>query len=382
MTASDLTKEEKKIIEKILDSDEERYKKEFFEEHQDANSRKLFKKNWPQFRAEVREERRKMWIDTAMQMKAGIVPIAFYGKIIDQYGQPVMDANVAVRIDQEDIRHMLEIDYDGLLFGKKKITLNTDKNGVFKVEDKGRSLSIDSIEKAGYEVDRMKIQKTFEYPAYKPDISKPLIIKIRKRGELAFLMKTEGGLVLRKDKDDIHKERQFDLRTDYYIDSNYVQQEEKHTDMRVEVNYFYEDSIYEVNIITLDPNSGLILSNDLLYEAPEIGYEPQVLLEYEEVEPNQPFNNVQKYLYIKSRTLPQIYSRAVLDIRVREDALQFNLVAYANPTGSRNLEYDQEWNSKERLRRVDEKKKKAHLKWEQKQKEWKELEKERKKQSK
>jgi flagellar biosynthesis regulator FlaF len=377
MRTSDLTKEEKKAIEKFIDIQNKKVTEEM-KTSKDTEALKYFNEHW----SERIEMGRKMLIEEAMQLKASIVPIVFYGKIIDQYGQPVTDANVSVSIDQKDIRHSLEPNYGGLSFGKKEVILKTDENGVFKAEDKGKSFSIDGIEKSGYEVDRMKIQKTFEYPAYKPDISKPFIIKIRKRGELAFLMKSEGELWLDRDKDDIHKEREFDFQTTYYIDSNYVQQREKHTDIKAEVNYFYEDSVYEVNIITLDPNSGLILSNDLLNEAPEIGYQPEIFFEYEQLQPKQRGMEIQKYLYIKSRTSPQIYSRAVLNITRRDDSFRLRVIAYANPTGSRNLEYDQEWNSKERLRRVDEKKKKAHLKWEQEQKEWKKLEKEREKQSK
>ena len=101
------------------------------------------------------------------------MPISFYGKVVDEDGNPISDANV-------------EFVWQALS-GTPKVTTTSDEQGLFRLEGKvGKLLGV-YLEKEGYYVSRRE-QNSFDYGSpsahnfHVADPSSPVVFQLRKRG--------------------------------------------------------------------------------------------------------------------------------------------------------------------------------------------------------
>jgi len=132
-------------------------------------------------------------------------PIVFYGKVVDQAGQPIGQAVVTVKIDY--FKPSAALRRDNYL---DTITMprTTDANGEFHVDGvKGRILHIARIECPGYvtvpekdwHYERFYKYLSFRYavtqgnPVYVPDPRKPAIFPLRRPDEPRTLAPDKGG---------------------------------------------------------------------------------------------------------------------------------------------------------------------------------------------
>jgi hypothetical protein len=118
-------------------------------------------------------------------------PISFYGKVVDETAQPI--PGVEVDLGWTDMSPS----------GSSTRTLTTDDAGRFALTDeKGKTLVVHSLKKAGYVEANATNRYGFEYagfwePTYhEPDPDNPVIFYMRKKGEPAPLVSSEGKLVL------------------------------------------------------------------------------------------------------------------------------------------------------------------------------------------
>jgi hypothetical protein len=108
------------------------------------------------------------------------IPIRFYGKVVDQYGEPVAGASV----------HLQWVNLQGER-GVEETHVVTDAEGLFSLEGvRGKRLLVLRIEKNGYyDANANENQTGFEFanPAeeifYEPDASNPVVFMMRKKGE-------------------------------------------------------------------------------------------------------------------------------------------------------------------------------------------------------
>lgn len=118
-------------------------------------------------------------------------PIRFFGKVLDQNQQPV--SGVEVKLNWTDMSSK----------GTSEATRITDASGGFSlVGVQGKTLGIRSLIKEGYEEFLGSNQYSFEYAGfwepiyYVPDPKKPAIFYLRKYGEPAPLLTSEGKTVV------------------------------------------------------------------------------------------------------------------------------------------------------------------------------------------
>lgn len=101
------------------------------------------------------------------------VPIAFYGKLEDQFGGPVVGAQVVGNT----------IVYNGLKAGAEHVSVTTDANGLFQINaGKGESLGI-WPRKQGYVLatTRTEFKYSYMYPDhFTPDPKNPVVVKMWK----------------------------------------------------------------------------------------------------------------------------------------------------------------------------------------------------------
>jgi hypothetical protein len=264
------------------------------------------------------------------------VEINFYGKVVDQNGDPVKSADVALGLTRFS-------PLVSMLFGGIKIIhASTDEQGRFSIiGEKGRSIDLDKIKKEGYEyaISQNPV-RAFDYSGvqnpFNPDQTNPVVFHLRKKGEATFLIK-ELDLRLTLDVAESGKSVGFDLIRRVGIDdiSKPMFNGERLTcDLKMTATYNETNKTWSVVLMPGDTNGGILASSQLLYEAPPDGYQN----EYAFVAEGSHNLPATKYIYLRSRD-PAIYSRFEIEFAaVGDDIVQIMGNSVTNPYGDRNLE--------------------------------------------
>jgi hypothetical protein len=263
------------------------------------------------------------------------VEINFYGKVVDQNGDPVKAADVALGLTRFS-------PLVSMLFGEIKIIrVATDEQGRFSISgEKGRSIDLDKIKKEGYEYTiSQNPVRAFDYSGigapFIPDQNNPILFHLRKKGVSTFLIK-ESDLKLSLDIDESGKSVGVDLVMRHKIKNllNPILNGERLTcDLKMTATFNMTNKTWSVVLMPGDTNGGIIALDQLLYDAPQDGYQSEFAFVAEGQ--NLPANT---YIYLRSRD-PYIYSRFEIQfVTVGEDFVRIRGNSVTNPYGDRNLE--------------------------------------------
>lgn len=266
--------------------------------------------------------------------------ISFYGKVMDQNGNPVSGARVFCHI------HHFSPKAEDLFGAIKACEYETDGQGRFAIENEiGRSLYFTKISKDGY--DDMKLlstQRNFEYftkGVEKPFVAEkdaPIEFRLRKRGMTTFCL-TNNNLSLLISADKSGTSRGYDFVREKLIknlEAPFLNGEPLISDLIMKATLNQDDGTWKVTLLPGTPNGGIIASELLLYEAPNAGYQPEYSFTPEDRKPLKI-----KYIYVKSRD-PAIYTRIELQDYFNANLRYFCLstkITVTNPYGDRSLEY-------------------------------------------
>jgi hypothetical protein len=258
------------------------------------------------------------------------VPIVFFGKIEDQYGNAVANAVVkfGVRI------------YNGFESTVKNRETKSTENGLFTISGyKGQELGI-GVEKTGYTFVSMNGSGVYSrlYPEEQrahPDPNNPVLIKMWKfKGEEPLLQ--------------INKEIRLPFtNTPILFDLLSGTASKDNGDLEIVITRVL-GSVSKRNpgdwSIELKPiNGGIIVSDEQIsrvtYEAPQDGYKGNFLLRMEAT--NRSWcDSVHKVFFLKSRN-GRIYSKFSLDFGINFEPtslMWFQFKGVANTNNSRNWE--------------------------------------------
>jgi hypothetical protein len=267
--------------------------------------------------------------------EAHLTPILFYGKVIDQHGNPVADA---------------EVDYAGNNIpwgGGARQQMKTDAMGKFRIASTGISLSVNvskenhrsvfrrsdipPAEAAGdpSSSDSFNYAKLFGSTVHQPDKAHPVIFTLYKSGVLEPLIVDKGkDLIMAKDGTPIRIQMQPGnpktvIELQCWTDDK-SPNTERHYDWR-----------FKMTILA----GGMVeRRNEIAFYAPETGYDQQVF-EYsmaKELPGNQWKYEVKKNFFIRFED----DRYAILDVKMKTGGGHFAVVGFRlNPKpGSRNLE--------------------------------------------
>jgi hypothetical protein len=266
---------------------------------------------------------------------AHLTPILFYGKVIDQDGNPVADADV---------------EYVGNNIpwgGAARQRMKTDAMGEFQINATGISLSVDiskvshrsllrrsdvaPVEAAGdpSSSDSFKYATLFGPTVHRPDKAHPVTFTLYKSGVLEPLIVDKGkDLIMAKDGTPIR-----------------VQLQPGNPKTVIELQcWTYDQTLnserhYDWNFKMTIPAGGMIeRPNEIAFTAPMSGYERKVF-EYsmaKELPGNQWKDEVAKSFFVRFEG----DTYAVLDVKMISGGGNFAVVSFLlNPkSGSRNLE--------------------------------------------
>ncbi len=144
---------------------------------------------------------REHWYMTSVYWKKR-EPIQFYGRVVDQQGNPIADATVSIKINDFDMSSLLG---SSNYMTARRTSRTSDANGAFSITDtRGIILFVESVSHPQF----VKIpERDFEHQLhvgsfaysrerrsyYVPDPQKPAIFPLRKEGEERVLWPSRGG---------------------------------------------------------------------------------------------------------------------------------------------------------------------------------------------
>jgi hypothetical protein len=281
--------------------------------------------------------------DYIKELIEGEVDIEFYGKVIDQYKNPVSNAIVRYKVNQYDPYPSKSNIYH---VRQRELMLSTDSKGEFHITGiKGYSLSIEEIFKEGYEFHRNSDLKTYfrfdhgYIKVFKPDLNNPLVFTIRQMKSPSYLieMSTIGLQIKNKGSSGVTGYDVIQCRQIPDVNNMSRANRGNIPDLKIAYVYDSENRQWKLIISSDSEDSGIFVSNELLHEAPENGYRPQYIA-FLKIDSKDEINFDYKYLYLKSRS-PAIYSRIeVSGCVAKENFIRLNIRSLANPYGERGFD--------------------------------------------
>jgi hypothetical protein len=294
--------------------------------HIEPQSVRLFKAtNYPPRTTEERAQW-EWWekmdkVDSDFQWK---MPIEFYGKVVDQFGQPVTGAEV-------------ELNWTTVIGPvpdpKKRVFTGSD--GRFEVTDiQGKGITI-SVSKIGYESESDWIQ-SFEYAAFYqdnfhvPDQNNPVLFHLHKLLGAEPMYQFEANSEITFDRPPVMLDvatGKFAQNGDFSFSLRLDGRNEKEPDYTLQLG--------------AQNNAGFILTTERFpFNAPENGYQTVMSIHQKAGETN--YNSRQTFhFYAKSHDGK--YGVVWFEVNVPRigDTASCNATIRYNPSGSRNLEFDQ-----------------------------------------
>ena len=294
----------------------------------------------------------------------GNIKFSFYGKLIDQNNNPIPSIEIKYNVDVMNLFNARPY------LVSNASTVTTNIQGCFSIQRSGVKIVISPIEVSGYEFSHETNPKMmFGYaPPATPDSfvateANPFIFTLRKKNLPAYLL---GIGPTNESSKRIMEDVTNDINASIYIVPPWIDSggqpgylpggEEPQRgqvvrkgdkDLLIEGSLSEDGTHYDLEFSPITPNSGIILSDELLYEAPEAGYQSSIQLS---ILPGT--SELKKYLYIKLDN-GKFYGR--LDAEFRIDSLdktppkaRIFIDTWINPSGSRNLEFDEAYQFAER----------------------------------
>ena len=283
----------------------------------------------------------------AGQGRLQMVQMQFFGKVVDQFGQPVRDAAVHIQVSGPD---------ENPLRGIKALSIKTNPNGLFTIHERGVGFEVKTIKRSGYELvqagnqDR-KLKYSSHVPSevFVPGASNPVTFTLRKKGDPAAVVTRLHAFSLRPestgpyDLDLVNGGVDFSMRFPFSghpapVRMPELPQEEfqEHKDLGISGVFSGETSSWSINITALDEGGGVIASDSFAKDAPLEGYSSNVTIEVGVLKPNARDN---KYLFVKSRA-GGLYGLLELELVSHDKGLGISMTSWANLTGSTILEID------------------------------------------
>ncbi len=258
--------------------------------------------------------------------------VRIYGKVTDQEGRPVANADVMLRWETAEF-----------LIGKQKSSpqtewLKSDENGTwtFKI-DKPHRAFVAEVKKAGYALVARDSYGSAggNLVEHQTTRDNPVVSVLRKKGEATFLLK-ESSLHFQVLASESGKTIGYDLvqREPIRSVANPMGDDAARvTDLQVKATFNTNDATWTAVLSPGNTNGGIIVSEQLLYEAPDTGYQPEYTFTLEDRKPVKA-----KYVYLTSRD-PAIYTRLeIKHINANKDFFRLSGKSVTNPYGDRNLE--------------------------------------------
>jgi hypothetical protein len=259
------------------------------------------------------------------------VPIVFYGKLEDQFRNPVPGAQIAGNT----------IIYNGSGSGAKHLSVTSDANGFFQINaGKGESLGI-WPRKEGYALATTgtEFKYSYMYPEhFTPDANNPVIFKMWKLQGAEPLTGIDQRYKFRFTDGPVN----FDLLAGKIVPTG--------GDIKITISrspgIVSERTLQDWSVQVEAVDGGLIKTSvaeaRVTFQLPDEGYPASDLFIMSTNPPNKWFGGVDQMYFVKSRN-GQAYSKLNFGVSINqkpEEYVRVELHGELNPNGSRNFEAD------------------------------------------
>lgn len=275
--------------------------------------------------AETTEEDRSLaWKMRLRESYDRVQAVHVSGRVVDLDGDPVPEAEVKISWSQATF-------LIGVPEKPTVIWIKSDIRGEwFFSLDKPDCIYVMGAAKEGYEFVHAKYPCQDLVGLCRMTKGAPVIVRLRKKGEVTFLIRREGARSIRAYSPhsltnglDLMEERPDRPRAGGY------------TDIQLAINWLSNSNKWEVVFSAPNGADGLLAGTNLLYEAPQDGYQKSVVVHG----PSWP-----PHVYLRIRGQP-VYSRLDLEYYpwIGSDTNQVLGICYTawiNPFGERNLDFD------------------------------------------
>jgi hypothetical protein len=266
--------------------------------------------------------------------------IVFYGQVIDQEGNPVEAATVHVNVpEQTGFRKQ----------AARRAIASSSEDGSFVVDAKlygvpllrGSFLIIDKVEKEHCQYVAPILPLTLTYrldraERFIPDKNTPVTFSVRRQSDNQSFLVCNDHLRIKIETEE----------SGHVIGYDCIQQCQTREgrspaskdnpllcDLQVKATFNENDATWETVLSPGNTNGGIIVSEQLLYEAPEAEYQPEYTFTPEDRKPVKA-----KYVYLKSRD-PAIYTRLEIEyINANKQFFRLSGKSVTNPYGDRILD--------------------------------------------
>jgi hypothetical protein len=276
--------------------------------------------NWLLNKSGNKQERIKEWYEKSPPLEA-------YGRVVDVDGNPVSGVELEIHVDTSMPPSLGPVVTEYIQSGT---------NGEWHYKTgQGSRLGIYGAKKPGYETitDRMDWHGTIVRPYQNRTEDNPVIIILRKKGDTRCLLTRKMKTVFIPGQTNAVW---ITLTDDKLVPSQLITDTNNISQCDLGVTTFFKQASSNWIIAFSSPNtnSGLLLSNHLLYEAPDHGYQQEFTVP---VGLGREDYRKHVLLYIKSRN-PPIYSRIDAEFVPHREIIYINYNILANPYGDRILE--------------------------------------------
>lgn len=260
-------------------------------------------------------------------IKHANVPIDFWGKVVDQNGEPLEGVKITYRIQQPRVM------WDSNSIVKK---ISTDANGDFFITgDKGSCFGLKEFKKEGYrktEGQRVSFTYVSSSDIYIPNKVKPKVYTMVKVDELPSLIQGKRWITLPWDGKPVY----YNLKTGRYgqegdIKIMALRGEIKGKGLEARFDWTFKVEVLGGGILETTRGEATI--------APADGYKPFWEYGQRKTEDKWSYGKGTTHLCFKLKN--GNYGRLQLRCSAEPDAIySCNITSYLNPSGGRILEYD------------------------------------------
>ncbi|MFA5204450.1 MAG: hypothetical protein WC708_08600 [Lentisphaeria bacterium] len=279
-------------------------------------------------------------------IKERLHTVNVYGKVVDQNGHPVPDAEVEV-IWFDFIWPLGDVN-------KSKI-VHTDHLGLWNFSTKATLFGVQNVTKDGYLLDRMELVVNNGFSGddlYKNKTAdnNRIILKLHKMNDPTFVMHEFMPI-----NDNNRFDFSFGEEKVYYYDIVRNKKIEKSQLCNMKENKFHPDliicgkttsSTWNISYNVVDNNAELLMCDRVMYDVPDGKYQKTTVLD------RWPMPQT-SYLYLRIRN-PSFYVYLKIEYRMRKNInSRIVVTSWINPFGSRSFEPDPEleplWKLQEQL---------------------------------
>ncbi len=274
--------------------------------------------------AQNEPEKRQQMFDQMIGQKN--VPVHFYGKAVDQDGNPLSEVKIMLAVRQWYVQSYVGWNAEGKML---RFERTTGADGKFELRDvKGDAVDIQAIEKQGYQLSP-KAERSYGAVT---DPSSPVIFKMWKQGPQKPLVTGQKVFGIIPDG------RVYTLDL---LQGKKVEGDQTDGDLRVRIIRQADAkprSKYQWSFSVEAIRGGLLQTEDeFMYLAPESGYESKISMELMPSDTNWT-SLVKRQLFLRSRA-GRVYGRLQVEVHAIYNDKSACEVNYAvNPDGSRNLQ--------------------------------------------